>query len=203
MRWARPPSNMAFGAKAISTRGPQPPFQLVPPADVPAPGAPGSRQRTQPTRLRLRIQFESRPDEIELARLIETTVWVNEAHPAYQRAVASRSEGYHLALSARELPRICVCQVYLSLHVLSPGIGKCRQPGAQWRRALREIVVYRPPDSQRVSANGTAGGLKGRGSGERSAPLGFPNRARGERSAQTWCAGPAPCRPVETAGSVC
>jgi hypothetical protein len=26
-------------------------------------------------------------------------VWVNEAHPAYRRALASRSEGYHLALS--------------------------------------------------------------------------------------------------------
>jgi hypothetical protein len=26
-------------------------------------------------------------------------VWVNEAHPAYRRAVASRSEGYHVALA--------------------------------------------------------------------------------------------------------
>ena len=26
-------------------------------------------------------------------------MWVNEAHPADQRAVASRSEGYHLALA--------------------------------------------------------------------------------------------------------
>jgi hypothetical protein len=26
-------------------------------------------------------------------------VWVNEAHPAYRRAVASRSEGYHLAVA--------------------------------------------------------------------------------------------------------
>jgi hypothetical protein len=26
-------------------------------------------------------------------------VWVNEAHPAYRRAAASRSEGYHLALA--------------------------------------------------------------------------------------------------------
>jgi hypothetical protein len=31
--------------------------------------------------------------------LVESTVWVNEAHPAYARALASRSEGYHLALS--------------------------------------------------------------------------------------------------------
>ena len=26
-------------------------------------------------------------------------MWVNEAHPAYRRAVASRSEGYHVALA--------------------------------------------------------------------------------------------------------
>jgi hypothetical protein len=26
-------------------------------------------------------------------------VWVNEAHPAYRRAVASRAEGYHVALA--------------------------------------------------------------------------------------------------------
>lgn len=26
-------------------------------------------------------------------------MWVNEAHPAYRRAVASRSEGYHLAVA--------------------------------------------------------------------------------------------------------
>jgi hypothetical protein len=29
---------------------------------------------------------------------VDTVVWVNEAHPAYTRAVTSRSEGYHLAL---------------------------------------------------------------------------------------------------------
>lgn len=33
------------------------------------------------------------------ARLIESTVWVNEAHPAYRRAVSSRAEAYHLALA--------------------------------------------------------------------------------------------------------
>ncbi len=30
---------------------------------------------------------------------MKSTVWVNDAHPAYRRAVASRSEGYHLALA--------------------------------------------------------------------------------------------------------
>ncbi len=47
----------------------------------------------------LMIQFDSRAEDPELARLVDTVVWVNEAHPAYRRAAASRSEGYHLALS--------------------------------------------------------------------------------------------------------
>ena len=50
-------------------------------------------------RLGLAIQFESRPDDPGLARLLESTVWVNEAHPAYGRAVASRAEGYHVAVA--------------------------------------------------------------------------------------------------------
>jgi hypothetical protein len=53
----------------------------------------------RPQRLGLTIQFESRPDLAELGRLVETTVWVNDAHPAYTRAAASRAEGYHVALS--------------------------------------------------------------------------------------------------------
>jgi len=63
---------------------------------VTAPSAGGTRK---PTRYGLSIQFEPRPDDSELARLVETTVWINEAHPAYRRATASRSEGYHIALA--------------------------------------------------------------------------------------------------------
>jgi hypothetical protein len=53
----------------------------------------------RPTRYGLNIQFDARPDDPELGRLVESTVWVNEAHPAYRRAAASRSEGYHVALA--------------------------------------------------------------------------------------------------------
>ena len=53
----------------------------------------------RPTRYGLGIQFESRPGDPELAQLIESTVWINEAHPAYRRALASRSEGYHVAVA--------------------------------------------------------------------------------------------------------
>jgi Histidine kinase-, DNA gyrase B-, and HSP90-like ATPase len=57
------------------------------------------RLRRRPSRLGLTLQFESRPDDPQLGRLVDTTVWVNEAHPAYRRAAASRAEGYHLALT--------------------------------------------------------------------------------------------------------
>ena len=60
------------------------------------PGATGPRRLT---RYGLTIQFESRPGDPEPGRLVESTVWVNDAHPAYRRAAASRSEGYHIALS--------------------------------------------------------------------------------------------------------
>ncbi len=61
---------------------------------LPAPAGP-----RRPARYGLGIQFEARSEELELGRLVESTVWVNTAHPAYRRAVASRSEGYHIALA--------------------------------------------------------------------------------------------------------
>jgi Histidine kinase-, DNA gyrase B-, and HSP90-like ATPase len=57
------------------------------------------RPMRRSVRYGLSIEFESRHDDAELAHLVESTVWVNEAHPAYRRAVASRSEGYHIALA--------------------------------------------------------------------------------------------------------
>jgi hypothetical protein len=80
-------------------------------ADRAAPdvGLPEPRGRRRPTRLGLGIQFESRENDPELARLVETTIWVNDAHPAYRRALASRSEGYHIAVSvALALGRVAV-----------------------------------------------------------------------------------------------
>ena len=47
----------------------------------------------------LDIQFEDPSEDPELRRLVESTVWVNRSHPAYRRALASRSIGYHIALA--------------------------------------------------------------------------------------------------------
>jgi hypothetical protein len=60
---------------------------------------PGRGRRKKPTTLSLQIRFESLDDTLALARLVESTVWVNDAHPAYKRAVASRAEAYHVALA--------------------------------------------------------------------------------------------------------
>ena len=50
-------------------------------------------RKPRPTRLGLGVQFEERPDDRELGRLVESIVLINQAHPAYKRAVASRAEG--------------------------------------------------------------------------------------------------------------
>ena len=55
--------------------------------------------RRRPARYGLLVQFESRPADSELGRLVDSTLWINDAHPAYTRAVASRSLGYHTALA--------------------------------------------------------------------------------------------------------
>jgi hypothetical protein len=53
----------------------------------------------RPAHYGLDIQFDERADDVNLGRLIESTVWVNRAHPAYRRASVSRSLGYHIALT--------------------------------------------------------------------------------------------------------
>ena len=55
--------------------------------------------RRRPARYGLLVQFESRPGDPEPGRLVDSTIWINDAHPAYARAVGSRSLGYHTALS--------------------------------------------------------------------------------------------------------
>ena len=70
---------------------------------------PGPRGRSRPGHYGLSIRFESHEGDPDLGRLVESTVVVNDAHPAYRRAVASRSEGYHIALAvALALARLAV-----------------------------------------------------------------------------------------------
>lgn len=60
---------------------------------------PGLGRSRAPMRYGLGIQFEDNPDDFELGRLVESTVRINQAHPAYRRALASRSVGYHISLA--------------------------------------------------------------------------------------------------------
>ncbi|MBI2160839.1 MAG: ATP-binding protein [Candidatus Rokubacteria bacterium] len=82
------------GEPAAAPHGEEPVEPRPAEAHPPAPRGP-----RRPARYGLSIRFEARPGDPELGRLVESTVWVNEAHPAYRRAVASRSEGYHVALA--------------------------------------------------------------------------------------------------------
>ncbi|MBI3455206.1 MAG: ATP-binding protein [Candidatus Rokubacteria bacterium] len=99
------PEPVAAPAEERGPREPEPPAPPEPERPKPAaplpggPAMPGERGPRRPGRYTLAIRFESRPEDLELGRLVESTVWVNAAHPAYRRAVASRSDGYHIALT--------------------------------------------------------------------------------------------------------
>ncbi|MGE3976551.1 MAG: ATP-binding protein [Nitrospira sp.] len=72
------------------------------PQQEPSPGVavvPGAKGRSRPGRYGLSIRFESLEGDPDLGRLVESTVVINDTHPAYRRAIASRSEGYHIALT--------------------------------------------------------------------------------------------------------
>jgi hypothetical protein len=75
----------------------------APPATAGLPAAavrlPAPRGARRPAHYALTVRFEHRPDERSLGRIIESTVWVNEAHPAYRRAAATRAVDYHVALT--------------------------------------------------------------------------------------------------------
>ena len=60
---------------------------------------PGKGGARKPAHYGLDIQFEDRSENLELGRLVQSTVWVNRLHPAYRRALSSHSIGYHIALA--------------------------------------------------------------------------------------------------------
>jgi len=98
---APPEEPQSAESEPTATAEPQP---LIGEAVLPA-----ARGRSRPQGYGLSIQFASHPEDPDLGRLVESTVIVNDAHPAYRRAVASRSEGYHIALAvALALSRLAV-----------------------------------------------------------------------------------------------
>ena len=123
----------AGAAEAIPDAPPSPPEpareESTPSVEAPSPSRDGETPDTildpptgrdkgprRPARYGLSIDFKELPDSRELGRLEDSTVWVNTAHPAYSRAVASRSEGYHVALT-----------VGMSLSTLAAEPGKSQE----------------------------------------------------------------------------
>ena len=90
----QPPTNQQPGETQSEPREPGEDASVVSDFLLPDRGSP-----RRSARFGLGIQFEDREDDQEIGRLVESTVWVNRAHPAYQRAVATRSVGYHIALA--------------------------------------------------------------------------------------------------------
>jgi hypothetical protein len=97
------------GAAASGLDGSEPGSE-EPPSSTPEPRVPPPREAAagaadtvaggrRPARYGLLVQFESRPGEPELGRLVDSTIWINDAHPAYTRAAGSRSLSYHTALT--------------------------------------------------------------------------------------------------------
>ncbi len=107
---ATPDEDASAGAPGAASESPQP---APPPEDTsrPEPGdateprhavettLPGSSATRHRARYGLTLQFEDRPDDDEPGRLVDNTIWVNQRHPAFERASSSRSLGYHMALT--------------------------------------------------------------------------------------------------------
>jgi hypothetical protein len=133
---AAPEANVADASPAVDELPRESPSHKV---EI---GIPEKRAPRRPTRLGLTIQFESRPDDAELGRLVETTIWVNDAHPAYRRAAASRSEGYHIALSvAMALAKVAVDAAQQHEFVLEflARWGEAREGARRRKRRRRSI----------------------------------------------------------------
>jgi hypothetical protein len=92
---AQPPAAGPEAAEASAPAEESRPDESASPLTLPA----AARGPRKPARYGLSIHFEEQPESAELATLIEARVLVNTAHPAWLRAVASRSEGYHTALA--------------------------------------------------------------------------------------------------------
>jgi hypothetical protein len=106
--------------------------------EIQLPGKTGGRR---PAHYGLDIQFEDRADDANLGRLVESTVWVNRAHPAYCRALTSRSIGYHIALAvAMSLAPLAVEPAQQSQFLLTflTRWGEAIQKPGSRRRTLRD-----------------------------------------------------------------
>ncbi len=97
---ASPPPDASSDAidedDGVPSDPPAPPLDPPIRNDTALPGQAGPRR---PVRFGLRLSFDRRDDDADVARLVESTVSVNTAHPSYTRALATRAIGYHVAVA--------------------------------------------------------------------------------------------------------
>lgn len=87
----------AEGASESPAQVPPMPVEAVlEPNEEGAPARPQEGKRVGPG---LMIGYEDAPERGELGWLLENTIWINRAHPAYQKAVAGGHEHYHVVLT--------------------------------------------------------------------------------------------------------
>jgi hypothetical protein len=106
-----PPTAGALPAASPLSGEPQPSGELQPagasppPADPPTGGlrmvvreapAPNGGHPHLPD---IMIGFENNPARDEIAWMVENTIWINRAHPAYQRVADTEAETYHIVLA--------------------------------------------------------------------------------------------------------
>ncbi len=76
-----------------------PPTHSVEPASAENGEGDTQPQQRKPPAHGLMIGFEDAADRNELGWLVENTIWINRAHPAYQKAASSGNENYHTVVS--------------------------------------------------------------------------------------------------------
>lgn len=76
--------------------GTSPGERIKPSPDPTEPGASHEGSRKRPG---LMLGFDDNPSRPELGWLTDSTIWINKAHSAYQKALDDDSENYHIVLS--------------------------------------------------------------------------------------------------------
>lgn len=84
------------GTGVEATEGDIPGERIEPSFEPTEPGREHEGRRRRPG---LMIGFEDLPERDDLGWLMENTIWINKGHPAYQRAMDSGAEKYHIVLS--------------------------------------------------------------------------------------------------------
>lgn len=84
------------GTGVEATEGDIPGERIEPSFEPTEPGCEHEGRRRRPG---LMIGFEDLPERDDLGWLMENTIWINKGHPAYQRAMDSGAEKYHIVLS--------------------------------------------------------------------------------------------------------